>query len=398
MCASELRAVPPDRAAPLRGAPDRAPGAFEVERATSKEGVAEVRLRGTLAFADGAALWSALRARVDDAPSEGVRFVLAEVESIDGRAMALLVQTKWDLQAAGRRCELVGASAAVQKILDLYDVGEPREAPAVAKPPGTIGQVGNATFAVLVELQLILAFLGTMVVALGGVVRRPRTGNWRELARIVGRAGADAVPIVLLINFLLGFVMAFQSAVQLRQFGANIYVADLVALSITRELGPLMTAIIVCGRSGAAFAAELGTMRVSEEIDALRTMGFGPMRFLVFPRILGLILALPILALFGDLIAIAGGLVVGLVSLDLTVTSYLGETRQALRIWDVAQGLIKCGVFAFAIGVVSCQQGLATSGGAEGVGRRTTASVVAGLFALILLDAAFTLVFHALHL
>ena len=202
----------------------------------------------------------------------------------------------------------------------------------------------------------------------------------------------------MLITFLIGFVMAFQSAVQLKQFGANIYVADLVALSITRELGPLMTAIIVCGRSGAAFAAELGTMKVGEEIDALRTMGIGPLRFLVFPRILALVLVMPVLTLIGDLMGMLGGLVVGVVSLDLTIVGYLNQTQRALELWDVFNGLIKAGVFGLAIGLISCSQGLATTGGAEGVGRRTTTSVVASLFALILLDAAFTLTFHKLGL
>ncbi len=202
---------------------------------------------------------------------------------------------------------------------------------------------------------------------------------------------------MVLINFLIGFVMGFQSAVQLKQFGANIYVADLVGLSITRELGPLMTAIIVCGRSGAAFAAELGTMKVSEEIDALRTMGFGPLRFLVVPRILALFLAMPILVMLGDLVGIAGGLLVGVTSLDLTIMGYLNETQNSLHMWDVFQGVIKSGVFAVAIGIISCQQGLATTGGAEGVGRRTTAAVVSSLFALILIDAGFTVLFHAFH-
>jgi phospholipid/cholesterol/gamma-HCH transport system permease protein len=212
------------------------------------------------------------------------------------------------------------------------------------------------------------------------------------------RTGADAVPIVVLINFLVGFVMAFQGAVQLKQFGANIFVADLVGLSVARELGPLMTAIIVCGRSGAAFAAELGSMKVSEEIDALRTMGFGAMPFLVLPRVLALMLVVPLLTVLADLVGILGGLVVGLVSLDLTVTGYLRETAKALKVWDVYSGVIKSVVFAMAIGLISCQQGLATTGGAEGVGRRTTASVVTILFSLIVLDAAFTILFHAFHL
>ena len=378
-------------------APDPAP-AFTVAYGDAEDGVLDVRLGGRIALADASILWTQLRSRIEPGMRGEVRFDLSELASIDGGAMALLVQTKWDLKARGGTCDFVGGSGGVQKILELYEGDVAPDEVPIAKPIGILAQIGNATFDGLVELQLVLAFLGSMVLSVGGVLRRPRTANWREVGAIVNRAGADAVPIVLLINFLIGFVMGFQSAVQLKQFGANIFVADLVGLSITRELGPLMTAIIVCGRSGAAFAAELGTMKVSEEIDALRTMGFGPLRFLVLPRILGLFLVMPVLTLLGDLVGILGGLLVGVVSLDLTVTGYLIETRGSLHVWDVFQGLIKCGVFAIAIGIVSCQQGLATAGGAEGVGRRTTSSVVTGLFALILIDAGFTMLFHALNL
>jgi phospholipid/cholesterol/gamma-HCH transport system permease protein len=159
-----------------------------------------------------------------------------------------------------------------------------------------------------------------------------------------------------------------------------------------------MTAIIVCGRSGAAFAAELGTMKVSEELDALRTMGFGPIRYLVLPRTVALMLVLPMLTLLADLVAIGGGLLVGILSLDLTISAYLGETQNALTLWDVLSGVVKSVVFALAISLISCQQGFATTGGAEGVGRRTTSSVVSSLFALILIDAAFTVFFHFFEL
>jgi phospholipid/cholesterol/gamma-HCH transport system permease protein len=186
--------------------------------------------------------------------------------------------------------------------------------------------------------------------------------------------------------------------VQLKQFGANVFVADLVGLSVTRELGPLMTAIIVCGRSGAAFAAEIGTMKVSEEIDALRTMGFGPVRYLVLPRALALMLVLPVLTLLADLVGIVGGLVVGIVSLDLTVAGYVSETLKAVSLWDVFSGVLKSFVFALAISLISCQQGFATTGGAEGVGRRTTSSVVSILFSLILIDSVFTVFFYFFHL
>ena len=383
-------------AALVTGSPaDSAP---RVEHATGADGATVVRLHGKLTFADGASLWKAIRSRTKPTMPAALRFELEGVESIDGGTMALLVETKWDVELAGGTCEIVGATGSVAKILALHGGDVAAAERATRAPIGFFSRVGNSTFAALLEVQLALAFVGGMVLAAGGIVRRPATANWREIAPIMNRTGADAIPIVVLINFLMGFVMGFQSAVQLKQFGANIYVADLVGLSITRELGPLMTAIIVSGRSGAAFAAELGTMKVSDEVDAIRTMGLGPLRFLVFPRVVALFLVMPVLTLIGDFFGLLGGLLVGVVSLDLTATAYLNETRGAVGLWDVSQGLVKGGVFALAIGVLACQQGLSTSGGAEGVGRRTTTSVVAALFAIILIDAAFTLAFHVLGL
>src|SRR5437879_3310016 len=198
------------------------------------------------------------------------------------------------------------------------------------------------------EIQRVLAFFGQMVVSAAGVLRSPRSVNWRELPVTMERSGADAVPIIILINFLVGLAMAFQAAAQLKQFGANILVADLIGISICRELGPLMTAIVVCGRSGAAFAAELGFMQVNEEIDALRTMGFGPMRYLVLPRALALIIVVPLLALLADVAGVLGGLVVGVTDLDLTARGYLNQTARVVSLWDISSGVIKSMVFAFA--------------------------------------------------
>jgi phospholipid/cholesterol/gamma-HCH transport system permease protein len=359
--------------------------------------VLEVHLEGRLTLADASAIWSDLRSVFAKSDVSAVHLDLSNVASIDGGAMALVVQTKWDLQARGTTCDFVGARGSVETIRELYE-GESAADPRPAqRPVSALSQIGQGTFNALLEAQLVLAFLGSLVLELLGILRKPRTGNWREIPSLMNRTGADAVPIVVLINFLLGLVLAFQAAVQLKQFGANIFVADLVGLSITRELGPLMTAIIICGRSGAAFAAELGTMKVSEEVDALRTMGFGPLRFLVVPRMLALLLVMPILTLLGDLVGMLGGLLVGILSLDLTVRGYLTETGKALGVWDVMQGLVKCGVFGVAIGLIACQQGLSTSGGAEGVGRRTTSAVVVTLFAIILVDAGFTFLFHALR-
>ncbi len=371
---------------------------FQIERVESGPNRLELHLRGQIAFADAAKLWKELRALLKTVSQKTIRIELSDVSALDGSAMALLVQCKQDLQEKGVHCEFHGAMGAVAKIQELYDSKiEPSPRPRHSSM-GILAQIGQATLNILLEVQLVLSFLGSMILSAGAILKRPKIANWRDIAPIMNRTGSDAVPIVLLINFLIGFVMAFQAAVQLKQFGANILVADLVGLSLTRELSPLMTAIIVCGRSGAAFAAELGTMKVSEEIDALRTMGFGPLEFLIFPRMMALLAVMPILTLLGDGIGIVGGLMVGIGGLDLTITGYLTETRQALKVWDIFQGIIKSGVFALAIGLVSCQQGLATAGGAEGVGRRTTSAVVSTLFALILIDAGFTVLFYVLHL
>jgi phospholipid/cholesterol/gamma-HCH transport system permease protein len=292
------------------------------------------------------------------------------------------------------KSEFVAAGSRVQQIIHLYGGDHSVARLKRRRPLRTLDQLGRATISTLLEVKLVLAFFGQMVVSGLGVLRSPRSANWRELSATMERSGADAVPIVILINFLVGLAMAFQSAAQLKQFGANILVADLIGISICRELGPLMTAIVVCGRSGAAFAAELGFMQVNQEIDALRTMGFGPMRYLVLPRVLALIIVLPLLTLLADVAGVMGGLVVGVTNLDLTARGYLNQTARVVSLWDISSGVLKSVVFAVAVALIACQQGLATSGGAEGVGRRTTSTVVITMFALILADAVITVVFR----
>ncbi len=356
-------------------------------------------LEGRLTLATATETWRRLQARLSDVgPGTSLELDMSRVEAIDGGTMALLVQLRAELAARGVKVELIGARDDVQALIHLYkgDLAPRRRARPAHE--GMLAQIGRGTIDFFLETQRILGFLGDMLLSALGILREPKTGNWKDVVPTMERAGANAVPIVILINFLIGFVMAFQGANQLRQFGATIFVADLVGVSVTRELGPLMTAIIVCGRSGAAFAAELGSMRVSEEIDALRTMGFGTIRYLVLPRALALVLVMPILTLIADFVGILGGMAVGLLSLGLTFSGYLVETRKAVVLWDVSSGVIKSVVFALAIALISCQQGFATSGGAEGVGRRTTSAVVATLFSLIVIDAVFTMFFHFFHL
>lgn len=372
---------------------------FSIEHAPSDPSTGELRLRGIFAFTDAGSIWNELRVHVDAAARDStLNLEMSDAQRVDGGIMALLAHLRAELQQRGVKSEFLGAPAPIQEIIHLYRgdvvVGKRKQ----RKAQGTLDQLGKATLTLLHDVQCVLGFFGQMVISFFGVLRAPRSANWKDLMPTMERTGADAVPIVLLINFLVGLVMAFQASVQLKQFGANIFVADLIGISMTRELGPLMTAIVICGRSGAAFAAELGSMKVNEEIDALRTMGFGPMRFLVLPRTLALMLVMPILTLLADLVGVLGGLVVGLSSLELTISVYFTETQKAVELWDVYSGLLKSVVFGLAIGLISCQQGLATTGGAEGVGRRTTSAVVTTLFTLILIDATFTVLLRALDL
>ncbi len=368
---------------------------FSLEQVRSPAGRSALRISGSVRFADAAPFWAGLRQLQSAAVAgEALDFDMSAVERIDGGVVALLACMRTELQRRGVNSEFVEAGEKIQRLIHLYGGDNAVVRLKRRRPIGTLDQLGRATLAILRELQLVLAFFGQMVLSGLGLWRAPRSANWRELPATMERAGADAVPIITLINFLVGLAMAFQAAVQLKRFGANILVADLIGISVCRELGPLMAAIVVCGRSGAAFAAELGFMQVNGEIDALRVMGIGPMRYLVLPRMLALILVVPLLAILADIAGVVGGLVVGTTTLELTIRGYLNETVRVVSVWDVASGLVKSVVFALAIGLIACQQGLATSGGAEGVGRRTTSTVVTTLFSLILIDALFTVCFR----
>jgi phospholipid/cholesterol/gamma-HCH transport system permease protein len=208
------------------------------------------------------------------------------------------------------------------------------------------------------------------------------------------KVGVDGLPIVALISFLLGLIIAFMSALQLKQFGANIYVASLVAVGMVRELGPIITAIIVAGRSGSAFAAEIGTMQVNEEVDALITMGFNPIRFLAVPKLLACIFVVPILTGFSNIFAIMGGMIVGVVGLNLTIFTYVQKTMDAIVMFDVMAGIVKSIVFAAFIAAIGCQRGFKVRGGAEAVGNATTSAVVSSIFLIVVIDSTFAIILH----
>ena len=260
------------------------------------------------------------------------------------------------------------------------------------KPDPLILRLGGATIRTADNIRFLVSFLGSVVLCVLHVIRHPRSFRGGDTLVYMQKTGVDAVPIVGLISFLLGLIMAFVSSLQLQQFGASLYVARLVALAMVSELGPIMTAIIVAGRSGSAFAAELGTMRISDEIDALFTMGFSPTIFLVIPRLAAALLVVPLLTLFSDLFAILGGLVISVSMMDLTVSTYVDQTFKALSLFEFGWGLMKSVVFAGLIAWISCLRGFEVRGGSAEVGNAATSAVVSGIFLIILFDSIFAVI------
>jgi len=250
-------------------------------------------------------------------------------------------------------------------------------------------RIGDAILSRLFNIKYFTSFLGSVILSFYYVLKHPRAIRFNDTITCMEKTGVNAVPIVALISFLLGLVMAFMSSLQLKQFGANIYVASLVSIAMVSELGPIMTAIIVAGRSGSAFAAEIGTMKISEEVDALFIMGFNPTTFLAVPRVLASLIVVPILTLFSDLFAILGGLVIGVLALDLTFNSYITQTVKTLSVFEVVWGLSKSMVFAVIIAWIGCLRGFQTRGGADAVGNSATSAVVTSIFLIILFDSFF---------
>jgi phospholipid/cholesterol/gamma-HCH transport system permease protein len=259
---------------------------------------------------------------------------------------------------------------------------------------GLIDQLGGASISFANDLFQVISFLGDLLTSLGYALLHPRSVRWGDVLFYMKRAGVDGLPIIGLIGLLLGLILAFMSSLQLKQFGANIYVASLLAVAMVQELGPIMTAILVAGRSGSAFAAEIGTMKVNEEVDALVTMGFDPVRFLAIPKVLAAMLVVPLLTVYATLFGLLGGLIIGVLGLDLTVYSYVTESRRAIELFDILSSLVKSVVFALLVAGIGCQRGFQVRGGAEAVGSATTSAVVAGIFLIIVTDSAFALVLH----
>ena len=258
--------------------------------------------------------------------------------------------------------------------------------------------VGKSTIAAGTKALAGLSFVGETSIALGGWLTHPGRVRWRPIAFNLRSAGFDALPIVGLLSFLLGIVVAYQGADQLRQYGANIYVTDLVGLSMLREFAPLMTAIIIAGRSGSAYAAQIGTMAVTQEIDALRTLGIAPLEMLVLPKLIALVIAMPLLTVFADVMGVAGGMLMAQAQLGVSYSEFFDRFPQAVSVTSFLVGIGKAPVFAVIVALVGCFQGFLTRGGPQSVGQHTTRAVVQSIFLVIVADALFSIAFSVLDL
>ena len=308
---------------------------------------------------------------------------------LDDYGVSVLVGLKKAMGNRRGNFSLANISEQVNEILTMHRFNELGQQPTsvLKTSQNFFTNLGSSTFNIGSEIRFMLMFLGDTCFSLLTFLRHPGSLRFSDTVENMKRVGLDALPIVGLISFLLGLIMAFMSSVQLQQFGANIYVASLVSISMTRELGPIMTAIIVAGRSGSSFAAEIGTMKISEEVDALSTMNINPNFFLVLPRMFAAFLVMPVLTLFSDLFAIAGGLLVGVTMLDLTVSGYTNQTINSLTLFDVFWGVFKSGIFAILISWTGCLKGFQVRGGAAGVGKATTSAVVTSIFLIVMSDS-----------
>jgi len=369
-------------------------GSWGYETSDDRKGGWILHLTGRMDAASAASMLRDLGPLLHSKAPNALTVDLSEVTYVDDFGVLVLIQLRHMMTAQSGSFSLIHVTDRVREILSLLHFDDLTERVPLAKKqvPNVFIRLGDATLRHINDLRYLTSFTGSVFLGLLYVCLHPGSLRKEDTVLAMQRTGVDALPIVGLISFLLGLIMAFMSSVQLRQFGADIYVASLVSLSMTRELGPIMTAIIIAGRSGSAFAAEIGTMRISEEIDALFTMGFDPTRFLAIPKIIASLVVVPLLTLFSDVFAILGGLVVGVLMLDLTANAYVAQTFVTLAPFDVFLGVMKSAVFAFLISWVGCFRGFRVRGGAAGVGEATTSAVVSSIFLIILTDSMFSVI------
>ena len=355
--------------------------------------------KGELRTESIAEIWGKARKKIITSSLKHVELDANAVTYCDGTGIAMLA----DLLLESKRrnnfsITLQGLAEDFQRLLDQFDLYHFKPEPdSKPKPVPVAEEIGRTTHGILQALRQLISFVGEASYAVFIALKHPSRVRWKDMVMTIETAGVNALPIVCLICFLIGLIMAFQSAIPLKQFAAELFIADLVSVAMLRELGPLMTAILLAGRSGSAFAAEIGTMKVNEEVNALQTMGLDPVRFLAIPRIIASVIVTPLLALFANFMGLVGGWVV-YISLGFPTIVYINQIKAAVTLTDLWGGLFKAAVFGLLVAGIGCLRGLQTQIGASAVGQSTTRAVVSGIVLIVLADGLFSVIYYLLGL
>lgn len=353
-------------------------------------------LEGRLDADAVALLWHPLVDYIEKEAPQNLCIQADKISYCDGAGIGLLMELARKQRKREAQFKLRGLKEEFARLWSLYrpedflEIGSSRPHPCCL--PEEVGRLACQAWRGLLDM---VRFTGELTVALLQAARHPRSIRWPEVWLVAEKAGVNALPIVGLISFLIGLIMAFQATIPMRQFGVEIYIANLTALSMLRELGPLMTALLLAGRSGSAFAAELGTMKINEEIDALTTMGLAPVPFLAVTRVLATVIILPLLSLFANLMGLVGGAVV-LRSLGYPLITYINQVKSAVNLVDLAGGLFKTLAFALIVAGVGCLYGLKTRLSASAVGDAATRAVVSGIILIVIADGLFAVTYYFL--
>ena len=356
-----------------------------------------ISLHGTLSIKTLSTLWKDTIALLSNKKKTTLVLDCANVLEIDGIGAAYIDFCREMIEKNNGVFSLIGCLPQIEKRLKIFYDSSKKEKKILKNSfeKGCFEDIGLCLCSILNDTRSIISFAGELTIKMFKCFFNPLRFRWNDFFYVFETAGVNALPLILMIGFLVGVIMAFQSAIPMRQFGADIFVANLVSLSMLRELAPLMTAIILAGRSGSAFAAEIGTMQVNEEINALHTMGIDPLRFLVVSRVAAVCFLMPVLTLFADFAGIVGGGVV-MRSFGYSFATYLNQIVQTAGLSDLSGGLVKAFVFGLLISAIGCLRGLETKTGAQAVGVSATRSVVSGIVLIVLFDGLFAVLFYYL--
>jgi phospholipid/cholesterol/gamma-HCH transport system permease protein len=378
---------------PAPGASTGGKAATAQRQAGGSDGECVVKIGGDWRLSDPVPVWAGV---LGGAPAASVRVVPADLGKWDTSLALFLAHGRGWCAASEKGFQVGALPAQLQALL--------REIPLTGGAKTATQAAASTKWELAIRVaekwaehvRQCIAFLGECALGSVGVARNPRRFRWLDCLVEMQRCWSSSLPMVSLVSFLVGVILAFQSAVQLQQFGAAIYVADLVGLSVVRELGPMMAAFIVAGGTGARFAAQIGNMKVDSEIDALETLGISSVNFLALPRLLAVTLMMPILALYANVLGVLGGMFVSVMMLNLPASAYWVETQNRVGFLDVSSGLFKCLWFGLAIGLAGCERGMRCERSAAGVGAATSAAVVTGILLIVLADALFAVIYNVL--